>query len=447
MAVTVYKSTDTGAPILTGGLGSLVNLLDKCLVTGYGSTRATATITSSGVNVSNNDTVTVDGVTYTFKTALTPAANEVLIGASAAASLVNLSAAMMDYGVRGTNYATGSTPQTNVQVTAITSTVLTMTANTGGTGGNSIALSKSAATLTVSGATFSGGAGTDTKASVGWTKPYTGTGKAAFRQAAGCGFYLNVQDNGPGAGLQKEARLVMYETMTAIDTGTGGMANLAATGYARKSSTNDPTNRVWRLYADSKTFYLCMESADVATTPLWIAFGDYYSLIKGDNFNCLLIARGAENTGTATSTVEGFSTFGHGTSLFSAAPGHWLMRNVGGMGNAVTFNKLGDQARNSSTSAQQTFLGGFTYPNPVDSGLLLHRLGIMEIGSPGTSGFIRGFLRGIWHPRHAAASFSTGDTASGSGALTGKTWEAVKETNGNTGVVFVETSDTWETSI
>jgi hypothetical protein len=31
----IYRSTDTGAPVLTGQVGSLLNLLDKCLVDGY----------------------------------------------------------------------------------------------------------------------------------------------------------------------------------------------------------------------------------------------------------------------------------------------------------------------------------------------------------------------------------------------------------------------------
>lgn len=40
MAVTVYKSTDGSAPTLSGTTGSLVALLDACLVTGYGSKSA-----------------------------------------------------------------------------------------------------------------------------------------------------------------------------------------------------------------------------------------------------------------------------------------------------------------------------------------------------------------------------------------------------------------------
>lgn len=37
MTVQIYKSTDTGAPLLTGQFGKLTDLLDACLVNGYGS--------------------------------------------------------------------------------------------------------------------------------------------------------------------------------------------------------------------------------------------------------------------------------------------------------------------------------------------------------------------------------------------------------------------------
>ena len=37
MTTRLYRSTDSSAPTLSGTVGDLVNLLDKCLVTGYGS--------------------------------------------------------------------------------------------------------------------------------------------------------------------------------------------------------------------------------------------------------------------------------------------------------------------------------------------------------------------------------------------------------------------------
>jgi hypothetical protein len=40
MAVTVYKSGDASAPVLTGQVGSLIGVLDACLVNGYGSKSA-----------------------------------------------------------------------------------------------------------------------------------------------------------------------------------------------------------------------------------------------------------------------------------------------------------------------------------------------------------------------------------------------------------------------
>lgn len=40
MTVTVYKSSDTSAPVLTGQVGTLITVLDACLVNGYGSKSA-----------------------------------------------------------------------------------------------------------------------------------------------------------------------------------------------------------------------------------------------------------------------------------------------------------------------------------------------------------------------------------------------------------------------
>lgn len=70
--------------------------------------RATGMIYFSG-NPSNNDTVSVNGVTYTFKTALTPTANEILIGDTAEDTAENLKLALNAEDGAGTAYATGTT--------------------------------------------------------------------------------------------------------------------------------------------------------------------------------------------------------------------------------------------------------------------------------------------------------------------------------------------------
>lgn len=119
---------------------------------------ANATLTSSGVNVSVNDVVTIGAVTYTFKAAPTTVANEVLIGATAAASLQNLKDAINLTGVSGTTYGSGTVIHPTVRATTITATTLFLVAKTGGTGGNSLAFSKTAVTLSVSAANFANGA-------------------------------------------------------------------------------------------------------------------------------------------------------------------------------------------------------------------------------------------------------------------------------------------------
>ena len=40
MSIIIYRNTDASAPVLTGTAGDLVNLLDKCLVSGYGAKAA-----------------------------------------------------------------------------------------------------------------------------------------------------------------------------------------------------------------------------------------------------------------------------------------------------------------------------------------------------------------------------------------------------------------------
>lgn len=118
---------------------------------------ATQTVTSDNTNVSNNDTVTVNGKSYTFKTSLTPAEGEVLIGGSADASLTNLAHAINGTGgTAGTDYQVAAAHPT-VGAGTVSSHVITLTALAKGAAGNALTLTKSATHLTVGGATLSGG--------------------------------------------------------------------------------------------------------------------------------------------------------------------------------------------------------------------------------------------------------------------------------------------------
>ncbi len=76
---------------------------------------AVASSSDAGVtNVTNNKIVTLGVKTYTFKTVLTPAANEIFIGANWDASMLNLIRAVNLTGTIGTDYGTGTTINADV---------------------------------------------------------------------------------------------------------------------------------------------------------------------------------------------------------------------------------------------------------------------------------------------------------------------------------------------
>jgi hypothetical protein len=130
-----------------------------------GAEKATGTITSTGVNVTADDTVLVDTKTYTFKDALTPTEGEVLKGASAEASLANLKAAINHGGTPDTDYSCAAAHPT-VEGTGLTSTELTLLALSAGVAGNAIDLVVTAVTLSASAAHLAGGLSPATAAQI-----------------------------------------------------------------------------------------------------------------------------------------------------------------------------------------------------------------------------------------------------------------------------------------
>lgn len=146
---------------------------------------ATATLTSTGVNVSVDDTVTVGAVTYTFKAAPTTVANQVKIGTNAADSLVNLKAAVNLEAGAGTLYGSATVVHPTVAAVDISATTLKFAAKTGGTGGNSLASTEVAVTLSFGGGTFSGGAASTGRKEVVWTPIEPGTFVLQAEDASG----------------------------------------------------------------------------------------------------------------------------------------------------------------------------------------------------------------------------------------------------------------------
>jgi hypothetical protein len=387
--LTIYRSSDSGAPVLTGQVGALVALLDACLVNGY--TASVTSITRSG----GTATVTV------------PVPHNLIDG-----QLVTIAgAAETDY--NGT-----------FAITVVTGVVFT---------------------YTVPGAPATPATGVITylRIAAGWSKPFTGTNKAAFKQGAGSFFYVRVQDDAPGAGAAREARVVGYETMTNVDTGTDLFPTAAQKTnglFVRKSSTADATARNWILFADSTTFYLYVLSAGADTTPTAyraFCFGDIYSLKTADNYKAFIAARNAENDTSATADTLDLLT----TIVTAASNSNYIARGHNETAGAVNIGKHGDNAKANSVTLG---IGLVAYTNPGNGAFYLSRVWVHDPTTTPVNG-LRGRMRGLWQFLHPVGSVIDGDILIGTGELFGKTFLVVKA-SGNGGMYIMETSDTVESN-
>jgi hypothetical protein len=154
--LTLAEATGTGTEVAVGSATDNVAVL-------IGGLAAVATLTVT--TPANNETVTIGitpGVVYTFKTTLTGAANEVLLGATPAAALDNLKSAVNGTAGEGTTYGTGTVANTSVSATTNTDTTQLFVARVPGTVGNAYVSTETGATMAFGGATFASGTQTAT---------------------------------------------------------------------------------------------------------------------------------------------------------------------------------------------------------------------------------------------------------------------------------------------
>lgn len=129
---------------------------------------AQGTLTVSGGNIANNDTITIGTIYYKWTSGSvdtgTPAGTAgnpwlVALGANDTAALSNMLKAINLTGTAGTTYSTATTKHTTVIATSSSSTTLVVRAITAGTGGNSIATTETGVHTAWGAATLAGGGG------------------------------------------------------------------------------------------------------------------------------------------------------------------------------------------------------------------------------------------------------------------------------------------------
>lgn len=117
--------------------------------------KASGVLTFSGAGTAD-DTITVGSRVYTLKSALT-AADQVLIGGSAAATALNLIAAINGDAGAGTTYGTGTLPHADVVARVNGSGVVGIVAQDAGTAGNAIATTEAGTGASFGASTLTGG--------------------------------------------------------------------------------------------------------------------------------------------------------------------------------------------------------------------------------------------------------------------------------------------------
>lgn len=411
----IYRSTDAGAAGLLPSItlpGALVSILDACLVNGYGGTFGSGTLTSDGTNVADGDTFTIGSQVYTFKSAIGTTAYNVLIGASAAASLTNLSQAINGTGTAGTTYPTGTNPNPDVWATNVTSTAFTLQARAPGSGGNK-ALAATSAHLTVSGAAMTGGGGTNSVTPAGWTISFTGPNQRVYRAPGGNGFTLYVDDRATDA-FPTGAGWV-------TSTGLGAGTNPFGSSYMKRAT-------VWLLAVDDRTLYWLSGSAGNMQP---FVFGDIYSLLATDAYAsmCGGLSGKETNSNQYLGPNGGTLTLARGVSQSGASVGY----TVGGYSSSGA--PVGGGQLVSWLNPQ------WPYPNPADSGLHLSRISVNSGGAPG----LRGYFRGLWLAPHNISAFSSDISdptyVNGSGAFAGRTFMMV---GGTATAVFAIETTAWD---
>ncbi len=293
--------------------------------------------------------------------------------------------------------------------------------------------------------------GYGSKTAAGWTLSFHGTSEGTFRQGGGCQFYLHVLDDGSLTAGAKEASFYGAEVMTALATGTGLFPTAAqqSTGLKiRKSDTASSQVRQWIMFADNKTWYLFVWAGGLAGDTQTIsyysasAFGDFYSYVSGDAYNCMAIGRA---TSASTDTAPNDVTASINADTTSALTGHYIARGYTQLGTAVQFQKIGNFISVTSSVGDVAANGLLPYPNPCDNKLWLSRVYITDPTTVPTNG-VRGFLRGFWNSQAAGTALPMEYTLNGSGGLSGRTFKVLglRTSGSSSGRFVMETSDTWD---
>lgn len=394
-SVKYFHSSMAGAPTLNGTAGSLIAVLDACLVNGFGLITADSVVIAGGI------------ATVTKSTGHPQEVGSVALVAGAT--------------------VTGGSINGEQKVTAATGTTFSFAAT---------GISNQTATGTI----------TAKLAPATWAKTYSGTNKAAYKStdvtATGC--LLRVDDT-----ATLTARVVGYETMSDVDTGTGVFPTTAQQSgglFWVKSSTANATANPWMLFADGRTVYLARAyrggntSTEINNYELH-AFGDPTPTKSGDPFACIISGELADQSASNVNNTA--KSYYVNSTASSANLGLFMPRSYTGLGSSIQAARCFPSLHNNNTgSASGIFITNATqYPNPADGGLYVVPHYLFESVTFALRAVSPGFY--CCPQSIPVGSFASRDSVTGVTGLPGKTLKAITCQNANTATCFVDITGPW----
>jgi hypothetical protein len=332
--VRFFHNEMPGAPTLSATAGTMISVLDACLVNGWGTGTVDSVVISGGIA-----TVTrAAGIPFDVDCVAE------IAGATTASGTINGKQKVLTVAGNVYTFATSATGP-------VTGTI------------------------------------THKVASLEWGKPYSGTNLAAYRSSdtAGTRMYLRIDDTGTVDGDSRTARAVGYESMSGISS---GLVNpfppnyaIAGGGSWAKSGTTDSTPRAWVLVGDSRGFLLWIRNSEPAT----VGFGDYKSLKTSDVHNCFLSCGSFNYAGQS---FDDLSTIA--SPIYNTL---WQPRGVSGIGRALQLGKHASSPVGGNGNGAVSGNMGMTFPNLSNNGLFFSEVTLYESTTHTT---YRGTLPGVW---------------------------------------------------
>lgn len=390
-----FHSDMVGAPKLNGAAGTMIAVLNACLVDGFGVQVATSLVVAGGV------------ATLNFAASHAAEVDTVIVVSGATPA-----------GLNGEQ-----------KVTAVeTNKVKFATAEADGTATGTISFKM---------------------ASAGWSKPFVGTNLAVYKSVdpMAHGMFFRVND-----ASATDARVIGYETMTAVNTGTGPFPTTAQFNggpYWNKAYAAGTEQQKWECYADSRFVVFIQAPGPVAygsplcTAGLVRGFGDLVALRpSGDKYATAVFGARAATSGDRNDSMDVYD---------GTLTGNALARAVSGQGTAVLCGSLAYSGNPGYLSGTELVLGRF--PSEVDGKLILSRrfVGVVQ---PGYGVPPRGNIPGFFTSPQSELSVSifTRQVIEGSGELLGRRLKALSTGEApfavgapsmQNGVAFVDITGPW----